>query len=359
LKRLNRYLITHVLRYLVITEIAGIVVFVTIEFFEHMDIFTASMGNFINSIVYLILRTPYYINLILPLAFLISMLIQLILMIRNNEIITLRTSGISTLSMMIPFAALSLALVLFSFGLSEWIKPFTSSASDYIYRVKIKKEEPYVFFKNDRIWFKRGNVINNIDSYDPKRDIINGLTVIELSDDYSIKKRLDAKKGIWDNGSWTFFNVIERSFDKDTIIEKKTFSEMKDIIKENPAIFKATERNPEDMGYGELSKYIKKMRRDGHDVRRYLVDLYNKVSFPFINLIMVFAAFSVGLRYAKTKHISKGIFTGISVGILYWFFHSISLSFGYSEIFPPIFAAWFANIFFFSLGIIGIVTLRT
>lgn len=359
MKKLNKYLIAHVLRYLLITEIAGIVVFITIEFFDHMGMFTSTLSNFLNSIVYLFLRTPYYINLILPLAFLISMLILLILMIRNNEIITLRTSGISTLSILIPFAGLSLFLALFSFGLSEWIKPYASSAADYIYRVRIKKEEPFVFFKNDRIWFKRGNIINNIDSYDPKKDIINGLTTIELADDYSIKRRLDAKKGIWENGSWTFFDVVERTFKKDSILKKNTYKELKDIIKENPSIFKATGRSPEDMGYRELSKYIKKMRRDGHDVRRYLVDLYNKFAFPFINLIMVFAAFSVGLRYSKTKHISKGIFTGITVGMLYWFFHSISLSFGYSDIFPPFFAAWLANIFFFSLGIIGIVTLRT
>lgn len=113
MKKLNKYLIAHVLRYLLITEIAGIVVFITIEFFDHMGMFTSTLSNFLNSIVYLFLRTPYYINLILPLAFLISMLILLILMIRNNEIITLRTSGISTLSILIPFAGLSLFLALF------------------------------------------------------------------------------------------------------------------------------------------------------------------------------------------------------------------------------------------------------
>lgn len=359
LKKLNRYLLANVLKFLLITEIAGIVIFVTIEFFEHMDVFTSTFGNFLNSILYLLLRTPYYINLMLPLAYLISMLILLIIMIRNNEMITLRTSGISTLSIILPFVGLSIVLAVFSFSISEWIKPFSSQAAEYIYRVKIKKEEPYVFLKNNRIWFKRGNLINNIDHYDQKNDIIKGLTVIELSDDYSIKKRIDAEKGQWINDTWFFQNVIERKFNRETIVEKKVYREMKDIIKENPSIFKVTERNPEDMSYRELSKYIKRLKRDGHDVRRYLVDLYNKISFPFINLIMVFTAFSVGLRYVKTKHISKGVLTGISLGIMYWFFHHISLSFGYSDIFPPIFAAWLANILFFSLGLIGIVTLRT
>jgi lipopolysaccharide export system permease protein len=280
-------------------------------------------------------------------------------MIRNNEMVIVRTSGISTALIMKPLISISIALIMFSFILSEWVIPAALNKSEYIYRIKIKKEEPYVFFKNGRIWFKRDNVINNIDSIDVKKDVIKGLTVIELSDAYNIKKRIDAREGIWKNDSWIFTDVVERTFDDEGIKSVKKYAQLKGIIREPPSVFKVIEKGPEEMGYRELSSYIKKLRADGHDVRRYLVDLYDKIAFPFINLIMVFAAFSVGLRYTKTKHVSRGIFAGISLGALYFFFHSISLSLGYSEIFPPIFAAWFSNIVFLSAGIIGIATLRT
>ena len=80
MKRLNRYLVVSAIKFLVITEMAGLVMFITIEFFEHMDVFTTSLSNFMLSLVYICLRAPYYVNLILPLAFLISMLVLLILM---------------------------------------------------------------------------------------------------------------------------------------------------------------------------------------------------------------------------------------------------------------------------------------
>ncbi|MCX5806917.1 MAG: LptF/LptG family permease [Proteobacteria bacterium] len=358
MKKLNKYLISNVLKILLITELAGLVMFITIEFFEHMGVFTSSLKNFVLSIVYIFLKIPYYFNLILPLTFLISILIMLILMIRNNEMVVVRTSGISTILVMKPLIFLSIVFIMFSFILSEWIIPAALNKSEYIYRIKIKKEEPYVFFKNGSIWFKRGNVINNIDSIDVKKDIIKGLTVIELSDSYTIKKRIDAKEGIWKNDSWFFTDVAERIFDDEGIKSVKKYTVLKDLIREPPSVFKVMEKNPEEMGYRELSNYIKRLKADGHDVRRYLVDLYGKVAFPFINLIMVFAAFSVGLRYTKTKNVSMGIFMGICIGVLYFLFHNISLSYGYST-FPPIFAAWFSNIIFFSAGIIGIVTLRT
>lgn len=359
MKKLDRYILSNAIKYLLVAQLAGISLFLLIEFFQHTDRFTVSMHAFIMVVTYVLLLVPGYFNLILPLAFLISMLIVLILMIRGNEMIIARTSGISTLSLMKPFVGFAVVLVLVSFVLAEWVIPLSANASNYIYQVKIKGEESHIFIKNDRIWFKRDRRICNIDYYDTKKDIIKGLTVLELNPDFSVKQRTDAVEGKWQDGSWRFTGISVRTFEKNGYITKKSYPVMSSLINEPPSVFKVAERNPEEMSYRELRRYIARLKEDGHDVRRYLVDLYNKIAFPFINLIMVFAAFSVGLRYTKTKHVSKGIFGGILVGATYWLFHSISLSLGYSEIFPPLFSAWFSNLLFIASGVIGIVTLRT
>lgn len=359
MKRLNKYLVSNVLKFLVMTELAGLVMFVTIEFFERMDVFTSSLRTFLLGLAYIALKTPYYFNLILPLAFLISMLILIILMVRSNETIVIRTSGISTISLMKPFIAFSFGLIVVSFVVAEWIVPYTANAAEYIYKVRIKKEEPQVFLRNDKIWFKRDNVISNIDFFDAKKNVIKGLTIIELADNFTVKRRVDAPEGVWKGSEWRFTDVVERTFEKDVMTSKRSYNELTNLVKEPPAVLKVGEKNPEEMGFKELSKYIRRLKRDGHDVRRYLVDLYNKAAFPFINLIMVFVAFSVGLRYTKTKHVAQGILVGVCVGALYWFIHNACLSFGYADTFPPVFATWFSNMLFFSAGVIGIVTLRT
>jgi lipopolysaccharide export system permease protein len=344
---------------LLLSEFAGVAIFVIIEFFDHVELFTQTLRNLLYGGAYLGLRLPYYFNLILPLCFLISILIMIIVMIRANEIILIRTSGISTFAMMKPLLFLSLALVICSFVLSDWIIPISSSASEFIYKSKIKQEQSMVYFKNDKIWFKRENTICNIGFFDTKKDSMKDVTVIELSDQYAVRKRYDIKEATWTDGAWVFHDVTERTFGPAGVTGKNSYPTLTGLIDEPPSVFKIVERNPEEMSYAELSRYISRLQRNGHDITRYLVDLDNKIAFPFINVIMVLTAFSVGLRYSKTKQISKGIFLGISVGMLYWFFHSISLSLGYSEIFPPLFAAWFANLFFFSLGTVGVLTLRT
>ncbi len=363
MRRLNRYLITNTIKLLLISELAGIIIFTMIDFFDHLDIFTQSFSKFVLGISYVALNIPNNFNLLMPLAFLVAILVHIIMMIRGNEVIVVRTAGISTLSLMKPLIWFSLVLVVLSFCLSEWIIPYSSSSAEYILRVKIKEDQTYVVFKNDKIWFKRGGQVCNIDFYDVKKDVIKGLTVLELSNEYAIKKRYDAKIGVWKGddkkGQWLLSDVTERTFGNDGIESRTTHKSMTGLITEPPSVFKIVDKNPEEMSYKELKRYIERLRRNGHDARRYMVDLDNKISFPFINVIMVLAAFSVGLRYSKTKNVSKGIFSGICLGISYWGFHSIALSFGYKEAFPPLFAAWLSNMLFFSFGIIGIVTVKT
>ncbi|MCX7857523.1 MAG: LPS export ABC transporter permease LptG [Deltaproteobacteria bacterium] len=359
MKKLDRYLIGTTLKILLICETTGVAIFAVIEFFEHIDLFASSLDNFFLSIAYLTFRIPYSANLILPLSFLISMLVTFILMIRNNEILAIRSSGISTFFFIRPLLYLSFILSLATFFVSEWISPEAYKISEYLFRVRIKKEEPYISVKNDRIWIKRGNIISKIDLFDTKTDTMKGVTVIELSPEYKIKRRIDAQEGFYTENRWVLKDAVERIFDEDGISKKISYSSLPGLILEPPQSFKNIQKNPDEMSFNELSNYIERLKNNGYDVRRYMVDLYNKIAFPFINFIMVTLACSIGLRYSKIRHISRGIFLGIVVGASYWFIHSLCLSLGYSEIFPPFFSAWLTNILFFSSGTIGILTLRT
>ena len=188
---------------------------------------------------YVALNIPNNFNLLLPLAFLISILVLIVMMIRGNEVIIIRTAGISTFSLMKPLLAFSLVLMVLSFSLSEWVIPYTSSSAEYVLRVRIKGDQTYVVFKNDKIWFKRGNQICNIDFYDVKKDEIRGLTVLELSDTYSVQKRYDAKTGVWKGdekkGEWIFTDVVERTFKDDGIESRTLHKTMAGLVSEPPS----------------------------------------------------------------------------------------------------------------------------
>ena len=151
---------------------AGVSMFLVIEFFQHTDRFTESMHAFAMVVLYIVLLLPYYFNLILPLAFLVSMLIVLILMIRGNEMIVARTSGISTLSLMKPFLGFSLVLILLSFLLAEWIVPLSANPPLHI-PGQDRGENPTSSSRTTGYGSKRQQDLQH-DYFDTKKDIIKG-----------------------------------------------------------------------------------------------------------------------------------------------------------------------------------------
>ena len=270
MRRLNKYLVGNTIKLLLISELAGIIIFTMIDFFDHLDIFTQSFHKFVLGLSYVALNIPNNFNLLLPLAFLVSILVLIIMMIRGNEVIIVRTAGISTFSLMKPLLFFSLVLVVLSslFRSGSYRTPLPRRSTC---RVKIK-EDPTYGLQEDKIWFKRGNQMCNIDFYDIKKDEIRGLTVLELSSAFTVQKRYDAKTGVWKGddkkGQWLFTDVVERTFRNDGIESRTLHKTMAGIITESPSVFKIVDKGPEEMSYRELERYMTKLQRNGHDVRR-------------------------------------------------------------------------------------------
>ena len=91
---------------------------------------------------------------------------------------------------------------------------------------------------------------------------------------------------------------------------------------------------------------------------KYLVELYSKLSFPLVNLIMVLVAIpfalrpraAAGARRRRPGHRDHG-------GLLV--VHSMALAFARADLLPPLLAAWTANIIFAGLGTSLFLSART
>ena len=57
--------------------------------------------------------------------------------------------------------------------------------------------------------------------------------------------------------SWTFHNVVERRFRNDGIESKVVHQSLSGLISEPPSVIKIADKNPEEMSYAELQRYIR------------------------------------------------------------------------------------------------------
>ena len=66
MRRLNRYLISNTMKLLLVGELAGIVIFTMIDFFEHIDVFTETSGSSSWASPIVALKVPNDFNLHTP-----------------------------------------------------------------------------------------------------------------------------------------------------------------------------------------------------------------------------------------------------------------------------------------------------
>jgi lipopolysaccharide export LptBFGC system permease protein LptF len=109
---------------------------------------------------------------------------------------------------------------------------------------------------------------------------------------------------------------------------------------------------PDTMSFLEL-------RDGGHHVTRYLVQLYSKLSFPLVHVIMALVAIPFALVSPRSGGRAMGIGVAIVIAIGYRVVHSIALAFAQADLLPAALVAWTANIVFAGIGTALFLSART
>ncbi|MFA5321699.1 MAG: LPS export ABC transporter permease LptG [Smithella sp.] len=343
---LDKYILKEFFKNFIITFLSFIALFLIVDFFEKIRMFLSNNASIVQMSSYFIFSIPMIISYILPPAVLLTTLITFSSLSKFNEITAMKANGINIYRITLPILILASIAAVFLFFFSELITPASMQKTTQIVKIDVQKQKALGFFKQDEIWYHGENAIYNFKMFDMDKNILRGITINYLNPDFSLRSRVDAQRGEWKNDKWLFYNLLTTRFDENNNPVLEWSREQMINIPEKPNDFKVIQKDAEKMGYFELRKYVKKIKSEGYDVTKYLVDLHGKIAFPLVILIMVFIAVPFALRSERSGGVMQSIGMGIFIGFSYWIVHAFSMSLGKSEILPAFFAAWAANILF-------------
>ena len=346
MRLLDKYILKEFLRFLVITLLSFIALFLIVDFFEKIRMFlsnNASVGQMASYFVYSI---PMIVSYVFPPAVLLSTLMTFSSLSKFNEITAMKANGINIYRISLPIIIFAAIAAIFLFYFSELITPASVQKTEHIVKVEVQKQKTLGFFKQNEIWYHGENAVYNFKMFDVDKNIIRGVTINYLSPDFTLMTRIDAQRAEWKSDKWFFYDLLTTRFDNNNNPVLEWSKEKVINITENQNDFKVMQKDVEKMGYFELRKYVKKIRLEGYDVTKYLVELQGKIAFPMVILIMVFIAVPFSLRSERSGGVMQSIGLGIFIGFSYWIVHAFSMSLGKSEILPVFLAAWGANILF-------------
>ena len=347
---LAKYFSKEFFKLLLLFQFMLVSIYFIIDFIQKIPDFIERSIPMDMTLSYFLLKVPFIIIQTAPVATLLSVVLMFSLMEKRNEITAMKASGISIVQLSKPIGISSIFIAVAVFLFAELIVPYTSSRSNEIWYVDVRrKKERTRFYGHERIWYKGKDAIYCIESYNPEDKIMHDVTLYFFDDSFHLIKRIDALSGTWTEGKWKLREGMMQKANSEGEYDLERFNELDLELPEGPETFVRSVKKPEEMSYWQLKRYAKRVNLEGYDATTYLVDMNMKLAFPVINIVMVLLGIPIALRMKR-----RGTPLVVCVGIVGCFLYLLTLGFsrslGLNGVLPPVLSAWLANIVFLFMG---------
>ncbi len=287
----------------------------------------------------------------MPLAVLLGGFLTLGGLSRSQELTAMRSGGVGLWRIAGPIIIASILITLLVVIANETIVPAAQQEVNHVYRVKVKGKQEAIF-KRDKIWFRDGDSIVNVRYFSPERGSLEGVTVYSFTDDFRLKSRVDVPKALFEEGNWKFLQARRRSFDLETgeLTDITTLPTSAGLLDRSLEELKIAQPQTEEMSFRQLQDFVERLKAEGYDPTRYLVDMHARLAHPFTNIIMALLAIPFALQRGRRSNLAMGVGFSLVIGISFYILNATVLAFGYSGVLPPLVAAWAANVLFTLIG---------
>lgn len=340
-----------------IIQLLVLVLTVFIDYLSRLERFLNSDISLVGALGYILLKVPFFFVQLTPASVLLAGIVTFGLMNRNNELLAVKSSGISVYHMIKPVLFAGVLLTALVFFLGETLIPATMSRSNFIKYSMIKKRRMATQRKD--IWIKSENRFIHINFFDLTKQAMAGITITQMDDGFRMIHRMDARYGVYLDGKWQLHEIVDQQYDEKTDdyqIRQIRWTRVDLDIR--PEELSEVVKKSDEMSFIQTRELVRRIEKEGYDATRYRTDMHGKIAFPFICLIMILTGTATGMRSIVKNNLPIGIGIGVVIAFSYWVIFGFSLSLGYGHILPPVVAAWAANVIFFCLGIISLISVE-
>mgnify|MGYP003805748597 CR=1 FL=1 len=332
-------------------------IFIIVDLIENVDKYidkSAAFGDVALMYLYFI---PWIFVIVSPVGLLLAANFTGISMAKNSEVIAVKSAGISSFKFALPVYLFGLfwSVVILLFG--EFVVPPATQLQKEIKDVKVLKRRTSKRAINYLNYIGENGETYSIRTYNPKNNTGYDVTIVTFDDSLRIVKRVDARTMTWIDDHFELNNTYIRFFEAEK--ESVVFYDRPLVLEapEKPVDFEKAGVDPNEMGFFDLLRYIRKSERSGRNPIRERTDLIMKFTFPLSNLIILLFSFPFALRLRKSGA-ALGFGISFVVAFLYFSLVRIGQSLGYNDSLSPAMAANIGNIIFFSLGLIMLFKYR-
>jgi lipopolysaccharide export system permease protein len=298
---------------------------------------------------------PAFLEVTVPMALLLGILLGFGRLSADNEVVALKTSGVSLLQMTVPVAGVVALTTLLAFVIASWVRPWSNAALKQALFDLVKTRASAGF---------KPNVFNNdfpglviyVEEIEPGGLALKGILIADVRDPEN-RNTVVAKIGLLLpdeetktvtlrllDGSIYGINVPRRTVNKtdfnvyDFNLNLNAFGDLQ-----------RREPDPKEMTLGELWKRISALQARGDPGTAERIELHRKFSIPAACLLLALVGIPLGLQPVRAVR-SRGFALSLVLIFLYYVPLTVGETLAKKEWVAPAVGLWLPNFGFLLLG---------
>lgn len=288
-----------------------------------------------------ILKLPELAMTIAPFGVLFSALFTFWQLGRRQELVVLRSSGVSVWQVLSPVVASALAFGILMVTVLDPLSAAFYARYDVLEKTWLKRENASVIALFDEgMWLRqttdRGHAILHASKIEMPDWRLRDVMVLSFDDHDVFSERIDAPSGQLKSGNWLLKEAVLN------VPGHPAHKSMETAIPTNltPDDIEESFSAPESMGFWSLPSYILTLESTGFDSTRLRIHFQELLALPLLFASMIFLAASVAMRQSRQGGSFSFALIGVTAGFVVFFLSNFLHALGVSHQLPVFLSAW-------------------
>lgn len=352
IRTLDRYVLGEFIRLFILSSGAAPLLFILGDVMDNLDKHIARGVGVPRVALSYLYQLPLFLLYSLPIAALIAAVFTVGNMTRHSEVAAAKAGGISFLRLFAALPVLGILLTGLGLGLSELV-PVTNRLREEALglRERTRQERSHFVYRtaDGRAFAIRQLTV--------RAQLIDGISMEREGNEPEIpSEHASAAQARYQEGAgWTLTAGHLRLFMGPEREHTFEFDSLRiPSFSETPEQLLAVQKDPENMGYAELGRFIEINQRSGGRPLKLIVARAQKIAIPVATLVIILFAMPLATS-SRRGGSAYGMGVSLATTIFYLMLFKVAGAMGASGTLPGVAAAWLPNVAF-ALAAAGLLT---
>jgi lipopolysaccharide export system permease protein len=354
---INRYILQEFLTPFAVNVLFFTFIFLMAELIEITNWIVNYNINLATILWMIFYQTPFLLIFVIPISVMITVLLTFLRLSNENEILAMKTGGISIYALLAPvfafcFIGFGLTMVMSVYG-----QPRGRSALRELTR-QIVSSNITIGLKERTFNDSFSDVVIYVNEIDSKNKILLDVFIEDNRQPDRVNTVIAPRGKIFNDSQRAvshlrlFNGSIHQTNLKDKAAHSIQFERYDISLPTNisPSKIDRKPKRPKEMNTGNLKRFVNSSNTDDDRYFRAQLELHRRFAIPFGCFALGLLAVPLGVQSKSAKR-SFGLFLGLLFYLFYYLLMSVGKIYGETGAYPPAIGMWLPNFVMGGLGL--------